>query len=122
LVNQRNLDPRFLAFVQLFNEEKFFEAHEELEILWRQEKGEARDFYQGLIQIAAAFVHIQKDTPEGAQKLYQTASRYLKAYPPFYFSLNLQNLLQEVRISIFTREKFPRIYLKSEESQGTSGA
>lgn len=46
----------YLEFINLFNREKFFEAHEILELRWRQDKGEARDYYHGLIQIAAAFV------------------------------------------------------------------
>src|SRR2546425_1126991 len=41
--------------IRLFNEEYFFEAHEHLEGLWHKERGEPRQFLQGLIQICAAF-------------------------------------------------------------------
>ena len=55
------LDPRYLAFFQCFNDEHFFEAHEVLEPLWLEERGRPKAaFYKGLIQLAGAFVHLQK--------------------------------------------------------------
>ena len=101
----------YLEFAQLFNEQKFFEAHEVLELLWREEKGDARDFYHGLIQIAAAFVHIQKGTPDGAQKLFQTAAQYLKKYPSIYLGLDLKKLIDETQASLLTQKEFPKIRL-----------
>ena len=72
----------FQEFWKLFNAEKFFEAHEVLELLWRETPGPERDFYQGLIQIAAAFVHVQKGTPDGGRKLLEKASIKLKKFLP----------------------------------------
>lgn len=47
-----DLDPRFLEFFRLFQEEKFFEAHEVLEGLWRETRGEKREpylpYYEGV--------------------------------------------------------------------------
>lgn len=43
-----------------FNDERFFEAHEAWENLWRLERGRERDFLQGLILAAAHFVHLRK--------------------------------------------------------------
>ena len=87
----------YLEFFDRFNRGKFFEAHEVLELLWRKERGEPRDFYHGLIQIAAVFVHIQKGTPDGGEKLLDTASKYLKKYRPAFMGLDLENLLAETR-------------------------
>lgn len=84
-------------FIHLFNQQRFFEAHEVLELRWRQEKGESRDFYHGLIQIAAAFVHLQKGTPEGAKELLRTAGQYLEKYRPAYQGISLEKLLAETR-------------------------
>ena len=80
-----------------------------LEMLWLKEKGPSRDFYHGLIQIAAAFVHIQKGTPEGATKLFQTSCRYLEKYRPSYHGVNLAQLLPEVQTALSSKEKFPKI-------------
>ncbi len=44
----------------LFNEERYWEAHEMLENVWKKSKGEEKDILQGLILVCAAFVHAQK--------------------------------------------------------------
>jgi hypothetical protein len=50
-------DPRYAGFFTCFNEQRYFEAHDVLEGLWL----ETRDpFYKGLIQVAGAFVHLQR--------------------------------------------------------------
>jgi len=102
----------YLAFIKLFNDEKFFEAHEVLESRWRLEPGEARDFYHGLIQIAAIFVHIRKGTPQGGKNLLKTARKYLGKYSPTFMNLNLRKLLAETEACLLADSKVPRIFLK----------
>jgi len=89
------MDPRLEAFVVLFNNEKFFEAHEVLELLWLETEGTERDFYKGLIQCAAAFVHHQRGNPKGAEKLYQRANGYLQSYLPGSGGINTEKLLRQ---------------------------
>ncbi len=101
----------YLEFVRLFNGGKFFEAHEILELRWRQEKGAVRDYYQGLIQIAAVFVHLQKGTPEGGKQLLMTAAKYLAKYRPAFMGLDLDKLLAETQACLFSGREFPRIFL-----------
>ena len=45
----------------MFNQERFWEAHEVLEEIWHPAKGVDRDVIQGLILTAAALVHYQKN-------------------------------------------------------------
>jgi predicted metal-dependent hydrolase len=58
---------------RLFDEGRFFEAHEAWEAHWLVEKDEPRRLLlQGLIQIAAAFHKlVEKDAPESAASLYE---------------------------------------------------
>lgn len=49
----------FRRAIELFNERKFWEAHEEFEELWRLAKGDAKTYVQGLVQAAAAFSYIK---------------------------------------------------------------
>ena len=86
--------PRYLEFVRLFNEKKFFEAHEILEAEWRETSGPLREFYQGLIQIAAAWVHRQKHNPIGAQNLFDKAGRHLAGYERKILGLDWPALLE----------------------------
>jgi DUF309 family protein family protein len=59
-------EPEYDAFVACWNDARFFEAHEVLEGLWVR----TRDEYQrGLIQLAAALVHVQRDNLKGARTM-----------------------------------------------------
>ncbi|MGH9396904.1 MAG: DUF309 domain-containing protein [Terriglobia bacterium] len=55
--------------IRLFNEHRFFEAHEALEEIWLKEHGEAKTFLHGLIQIAAAFHHYTRANLPGFRSL-----------------------------------------------------
>lgn len=55
--------------IQLFNERRFFEAHEALEEIWLSERGRTRTFLHGLIQIAAAFHHYSRANMAGFRSL-----------------------------------------------------
>ena len=58
----RKLDPHYLGYFDCFNRRQFYEAHEVLENLWLNDKhGPNGPFYKGLIQLAGAFVHLQRD-------------------------------------------------------------
>jgi hypothetical protein len=50
----------------LFNAERFWEAHEVLESIWRVAEGNEKSLLQGLILVCAAFVHHQKGNDEVA--------------------------------------------------------
>lgn len=65
-----------------FNRGQFFECHETLEEVWQEEQGEVRDLYKGLIQLAAAFVHVTRGNPVGARRLLTTSLGYLTPYRP----------------------------------------
>ncbi len=63
--------------VQLFNEERFWEAHEVLERVWHPAKGVERDIIQGMILTAAALVHAQKDRNDTALNMLRKAREKL---------------------------------------------
>ena len=54
--------PCYQGYFQCFNDARYYEAHDVLEHLWL--RGGRADpehaFYKGLIQVAGAFVHLQK--------------------------------------------------------------
>lgn len=109
------MDSRFREFVVLFNQEKFFEAHEVLESLWRETKGTKgtkdtdREFYQGLIQLAASMVHVQKNTLPGAKDLYAKAKRHLSKYPKHHCGLVCDKILSDARKTLELKTGFPKI-------------
>ena len=71
-------DPDFYEQgIDLFNQGRFFECHEAWEEIWKRSDGEAKLFYQGLIQAAVAILHAQRGNLEGARSLHQKAREKL---------------------------------------------
>lgn len=67
--------------IELWREERFFEAHECLEHVWHAAPAEDADLWQGVIQIAVAGVHLQRGNLAGARSLLTRASERLTSYP-----------------------------------------
>ncbi|MBK8000796.1 MAG: DUF309 domain-containing protein [Verrucomicrobia bacterium] len=95
----QSLDAHYLGYFACFNRGLFYEAHDVLEELWLVDRrGADGDFYKGLIQLAGAFVHLQKHTelrprlrPSAA--LFKLARTNLSKYPTLHHQLNLGRVL-----------------------------
>ncbi len=75
------LHPKAIEGLLLINEGKYFEAHEELEAAWREEKSKVRELYQGILQAAVTYLHITRGNYSGAIKVYGHSVRWLKDWP-----------------------------------------
>lgn len=67
--------------VILFNAHHFWHAHEAWEELWLQSSGDEKVYLQGLIQLAAAYHHVQRGTFRGGVRLFDAALRKLERFP-----------------------------------------
>ena len=95
----QELDAHYLGFFDCFNRQLFYEAHDVLEELWLADRhGPDGDFYKGLIQLAGAFVHVQKDRRGPAQALLKLAQNNLQKYPPHHRSLEISTVLQLIAL------------------------
>ena len=78
----QELDAHYLGYFDCFNRQLFYEAHDVLENLWLPDRrGPNGDFYKGLIQLAGAFVHLQKNRLRPAAALFKLAQANLEKYP-----------------------------------------
>jgi predicted metal-dependent hydrolase len=85
----------YIGYFRCFDQGLYYEAHDVLEELWLGCKNQQPYlFLKGLIQLAGAFVHIQKNRPAPAARLYELAWKNLNPYRPIYWGLDLQ-LLQD---------------------------
>ena len=113
-----NFDPLYLQGIEHFNECDFFEAHETWEELWTEYRGEARKFYQGLIQVAVALHHFGNGNVRGARKVYATSRGYLEEYPSIYAGLDLQKFLDQYERCfgeiLQSQEELPKIDIDPE--------
>lgn len=66
---------------ELFNERRYFEAHEAWEDAWRVEDGEAKQLLQALILVAAGCHKATLGEPGGTVKLFGAALEKLAPFP-----------------------------------------
>ena len=90
----QELDAHYLGYFDCFNRQHFYEAHDVLEELWLADRhGPDGSFYKGLIQLAGAFVHIQKNRRGPAAALFRLARANLEKYPPRHRQLDVLTAL-----------------------------
>jgi N-acetylglutamate synthase-like GNAT family acetyltransferase len=90
----RALKAHYLGYFACFNAGLYYEAHDVLEEMWLPSRGKPTDhFYKGLIQLAGAFVHLQKNRLGPANALFNLARANLSKYPAQYEFLNVAGVL-----------------------------
>jgi uncharacterized protein len=87
----------FLEGLDRFNGRRFWDAHESWETIWLAAESDVEQFLQGLIQLAAAYHHIQRGTLRGAPRLFDAALRRLSAFPEGFSGLDRASAEQAAR-------------------------
>jgi N-acetylglutamate synthase-like GNAT family acetyltransferase len=91
----RELDAHYLGYFACFNDALYYEAHDVLEELWLAGRHTPTDhFYKGLIQLAGAFVHLQKNRLGPSNALFNLAKTNLEKYPARFEDLNVVGVLE----------------------------
>ncbi len=88
---------QYLEGIHLFNEGKYFEAHEIWEEIWGESVGLEKKFYQALIMVAVALLKRESNIPGGAEKMYQRALERLAELPDSYFGIDIREFEKEFR-------------------------
>jgi predicted metal-dependent hydrolase len=110
----QELDAHYLGYFDCFNRQLFYEAHDVLEDLWLPDRhGPNGNFYKGLIQLAGAFVHLQKNRPPPAAALFKLARANLEKYPDKHERLDvaavcglIRNWLGSLEAAHFEKNSF----------------
>lgn len=89
------MDAHYLGYFECFNRRLFYESHDVLEELWLADRlGPNYGFYKGLIQLAGAFVHLQKGRLRPAGALFKLSRSYLEKYPAIHERLEVTSVLR----------------------------
>ena len=123
----QELDAHYLGYFECFNRQLFYEAHEVLEQLWLPaRRGPEGAFYKGLIQLAGAFVHLQKGRVQPAAALFKLAKDNLQTYGPMHLQLDVTSVLRlieawhiritsaEFQVQLFSATAPPKLELPHE--------
>jgi predicted metal-dependent hydrolase len=100
--------PCYAGYFECFNAGDYYEAHDVLEHLWLHCRDADRSFYQGLIQIAGAFVHLKKQharpwhPTDGrrlapAARLFRLGEDRLVAFRPQHLGIDVEGVLMLCR-------------------------
>lgn len=89
----------WVGYFHCFHRQAFYEAHDVLEDLWLREgrSGVNYRFYKGFIQLAGAFVHLQKGRLRPARSLFLLAEANLSTYPEHYHGMDVKRVLEVIR-------------------------
>jgi predicted metal-dependent hydrolase len=127
----RDFSRQYVGFFRCFNAQIYYEAHDVLEEVWLPIRGEAQaKFYQGLIQMAGGFVHLQKGRLGPAGRLFALALANFEAYPARHEGVDLEairGVCREYRKAVvesgetvnpWSKETAPQLALPSVDSRG----
>jgi predicted metal-dependent hydrolase len=85
-----------LKAMDLFNHEKYWGAHEALESVWKDASREEKDLMNGIILIAAAFVHDEKDESSICIAILSRAMKKLSRAKGLYFGMDVDETKRRV--------------------------
>lgn len=82
--------------LELMRAGAYFDAHEELEEEWRGAPPEERDFLQGLVHVAVAWLHAERSNHPGCERQLEKAARRLGPYAPEHRGVDVARVLEDV--------------------------
>lgn len=82
--------------LELIREGSYFEAHEELEEEWKAAPAAERDFLQGLVHVAVAWLHAERGNRNGCERQLVKAERRLAGYRPRHRGVDVDGALAQV--------------------------
>lgn len=89
--------PLLVQGVAQFNTGAYWECHETLETLWRQEARPVRDLYQGVLQIGVGFHHARQGNQPGAVKVLRRGLMRLRELPEVCQGIHVAELRRAAR-------------------------
>jgi hypothetical protein len=82
--------------LKLIRAGEYFDAHEELEDEWRVAPEDERDFLQGLVHVAVAWLHAERGNRPGCERQLAKAARRLDRYAPEHRDVDVGIVLADV--------------------------
>ena len=100
-----SLHPQAREGIRLFNAGKYFEAHEELEIAWKDERGKIRELYQGILEAGVTYLHIKRGNYRGAIKVFGRSMKWLRGWPASCRGVDVAQLREDLEAAIAQVER-----------------
>lgn len=89
-----------LKGIELFNQRRFYEQHEEIEHEWHAERGPIRRLYQGLLQIGIGYHHALNGNYRGAVALLRDGIDKTSTFPSGTLGIETGQLVARSRVCL----------------------
>lgn len=123
---QGSLSQKALVGLEKFNHGEYFEAHEFLEAAWNEDETPARELYRAILQVAVAYLQIERANYNGALKMFLRMRQWIDPLPDLCRGVDIAQLRRDAytvydrllslgreRISGFDRRLFkPVLYTR----------
>jgi predicted metal-dependent hydrolase len=78
---QRPVSYLAIRGIEKFNQGEYFEAHELLEEAWNEDETPARELYRAILQVAVAYLQIERGNYNGAMKMFLRVRQWIDPLP-----------------------------------------
>ncbi len=95
----------FECAVSRFNRGEYWESHEAWEQVWRRHPEPSRIFFQGLIQLAAAYHQLERGIYHGVVKHFNNADLKLRPFPDRFLGVGVSALKEAIRKGLEEAER-----------------
>ncbi len=92
------LSPAAEAGIDSFNRGEYYQAHEELEAAWNEDKGAGRDLYRSILQVAVAYYQVERGNYRGALKMLLRVRQWLAPLPDVCRGVDVARLREDVAL------------------------
>lgn len=99
------LPSKAIEGIHLFNEGRFWDAHEALEEAWLAQAGPERTLYKGILQAGVMYLHIERKNFIGMAKMYERAKGWLSPWPDQCRGINIKKLINDIDNAILAAGK-----------------
>src|SRR5436305_15212430 len=87
--DRNSLEENHRLGIRFFEEGKYFPAHEAWETAWKQARGtDDAEFFKGLSQLGAGYVHLLRGNAHGARTLLRRAASRIGRYPGGHYGVD----------------------------------
>ena len=91
-IDLESFEDNFLNALNLFNDQKWYEAHDAFEDIWNTLDGDERQIIQGILQVSVSQFHLSKGNHNGATILLGEGYGRIKNRTKINLGIDLENL------------------------------
>ena len=89
------MPPLVLQGIEAFNRGEYYPSHDYFEQAWMEESNPIRNAYRGILQIAVAYYHIERQNYRGALKMFLRSIQWLEPLPDWVQGIHIAKLRQD---------------------------